>query len=577
MKKRITILLSLSLVTAMLTSCGLPFGKDDETEPETAEQVSGQEEDAADGIEIPPSDGPGFKAGEETGDDRNAEQEVSDPQVIVRQKFYYEISDDDYYNSLLQGHVQIPLLSDASAQDYPHLADALNADAADELETFDGMVDEGLNEVREWYKEMDPENFYGSYYLTRDVTVKRADSRVLSIFLYETQYAGGAHGIYGNIPLNYDAQTGDRLKLEDVLASTDGFNDLVKAELEKKYADETDMFFGLDESLSHYTTGDVPEDQDVTDEDYTYSYTWALDHEGLELYFGPYELAAYAAGDQTVVLKYDDHPELFEQKYLPEDHDVGYIEFFDRYTGRFDVDGDGEADQIGLDNIYEDDDYENPTGLSVYLNDETVELTMQDGPAIPDEAGGYYVHTSDGRNLLYVISPSYSDYVDMIFFDISDGKLDLIGYDCKPSFFISDDEDGMSYTRFILYDPDDMQFSDRFDVITTFQGFKSYHVGSDGRPETDDEVYSIYRTGGWEPVTAAASFEAECIDGDTPENITIDAGETFEFAATDGKTYVDARISDGRMVRLYFEGSGMDVKINGRNAQDLFRDLMYSG
>ena len=235
MKKKFKILISLSLITVMLTSCGLPFGTADEAGSGNTEPEAVQEEETDGGIEIPPSEGQGFKTGEETGDDQ--EQQVSsDPQVIVKQKYYYEVSDDEYYNKLLDGHVQIPLLSDRSAQEYPNLAAALNADAEDELSTFDSMVEEGVTEVRDWYKEMDPENFYGNFYLTRDVTVKRADSRVLSIFLYETQYAGGAHGIYGNIPLNYDAQTGDRLKLEDVLTSTDGFNDLIRTELEKKYA-----------------------------------------------------------------------------------------------------------------------------------------------------------------------------------------------------------------------------------------------------------------------------------------------------------------------------------------------------
>lgn len=576
MKKKTRILICLSLVTAMLTSCALPFGSGDEAEPGIIESVPEQEEESDGGIVLPPSEGQGLKTDAQTGEDAEQSQTVADPQVIVRQKFYYEVSEDEYYNTMMNGHVQIPLLSEKSAQDYPALAAALNADAVGEYNEFEDMVDEALTEVREWYKEMDPENFYGGFYITRDVTVKRADPSILSIFLYETQYAGGAHGIYGNTSLNYDAQTGERLNLEDVLTSTDGLNDVIKTGLEKKYADEPDLFLDLEGSLSHYTAGDVPEDQDITDEDYLFPYTWALNGEGLELYFGPYDLTAYAAGDQSVVLRYDEYPDLFVEKYLPDNESSGYIEFFDRYTGKFDVDGDGQTDDIGLDNIYEDDDYEYPTGLRVYLNDESMDIPAESAPAFPDEAGGYYVHTSDGRNLLYVLAPSYDDYVDMAFFDISDGSLNYLGGACKASFYINDLDD-MSFTRFIVYDPDDMQFSDRFDVITSFVAFRSYHVGSDGRPETDDEVYSIYHTGGWEPVTAARSFEAECIDGDTPENITIDAGETFEFAATDGKTYLDARISDGRMVRLYFKGMGNDLEVNGQDAQELFVNLMYAG
>lgn len=575
-KRKLTKLMAISLTAAMLTSCGLPGLGTVEEEPEPVEVVEDEADDG--GIELPPSEGSGFKPNEDTEGAEDEQATVADPRIIVMQKFYYEVSDDEYYNSLLQGHVQIPLLSDESAEDYPELAAALKTDAGKRLEEFDHMVDESITEVKEWYKEMDPEEFYGGYEVTHDIVVKRADDRVVSMFVSMTQYSGGAHGIYGNTPVNYDARTGKKLNLADVITSEDGFADLVKDALESKYADELEMFYGLDDSLSHYTTGDVSEDQDIMDDDYQYSYTWALDHEGLEIYFGPYELAPYASGDQSVVLKYSDHPDLFVADYLPDEGEKGYIEYFNRFTANYDVNGDGDIDYIGLDNLYENDDYNYPVGLQLYVNDETMDFPEECDLAFPDEAKGYYVHTADGRNLIYVLVPSYNDFSDLVVFDVTDGKIRYVGTDCRPSFVIDYDNDEDTSRYFILYDPDNMQFADRFDIVCTFEGFKSYHVGSDGMPETDDEIYTIYQTVGWEPIECVKAFEAECVDDESaPEMITINAGETFEFRFTDGRTYVDAEISDGRMVRLYFDEYGNDVVINGEDANQLFKELMYAG
>ena len=586
MKKKLSVLICAVTMTSMLTSCALipDFLKNgDDNEPEetvtTEETEEAEVEEEESGVDFSFSDGPGFSSGFGKKDEEGADLSDSDkkPEVIIMKKYYWETSEDNYYNKLLSGHVQIPILTEESAKYYPELAKRLESDAQKELEYYDVMVEDSRKEARDFYQEVGaPEDYSYGYILERDVLVKRADDRILSMYLSDTQYFGGVHGTSGKVSLNYDSQTGERLELWQVLTNRDGFNDLVKAELRKKYVEDT--FFDLDENLSHYTTEDVTEEQDFSGDDFLLSYTWSLTTEGLEVCFAPYEIAPYASGELSVVFGYNDYPEIFDDRFYPDNKPKGYIEYFDRYTGSFDVDGDGETDFIGIDNVYDDNDYEYPTGLSLYINDKTVEMPEEYEPEFADDTKGYFVHTADGRNLIYLIALTYSDYIDLYAFDVTDGDIRYVGSQCTPSFYMDYDEETDCNIEFLLYDPDNMHFAERFDYICTFNAFKTYHVGSDGMPETDDDVYTIYRAGGWEPVTAIKSFDAECIDdADNPEPITIGKGETFEFFATDGETYVDARLSDGTKVRLYIDGRGNDIKVNGQYAEDLFKELMYSG
>ncbi len=583
MKKKLGMAVCAVTIASMLTSCGLipDFGKDDtDNEPEEViqEEEPEQPEEDDEPTALPTSDGQGFNAG---FGKKEAEEDLSDedvkPEIIIKKKYYWETSDDDYYNKLLSGHVQVPLLTEESAKYYPELAKRIESDAQEELDYYDVLVEDAKKEAQEFYEETGaPENFQHGYILTRDVIVKRADERILSLYLSDTQYYGGVHGTSGNVSLNYDAQTGERLELWQVLTNRDGFTDLVKAALRKKYVEDT--FFDLDENLSHYTTEDVTEEQDFSGDDFLIPYTWTLTTEGLEICFAPYEIAPYASGELSVVFGYNDYPEIFDDRFYPDNKPKGFIEFFDRYSGSFDVDGDGETDYIGIENVYDGDDYEYPTGLTLYVNDNYVEMPEEYEPEFADDSKGYFVHTSDGRNLIYIIAMTYSDYIDLYAFEVTDGDIRYVGSQCTPSFYIDYDEDNECNIEFLLYDPDNMHFAQRFDYVCTFNAFKTYYVGPDGMPKTDDEIYTIYHTGGWEPVTAVKSFDAECRDDvNNLEPITIDKGETFEFYETDGETYVDAELSDGTKVRLFIDGMGNDVKVNGQYARDLFKDLMYSG
>lgn len=598
MKNKITVYMMIAALSlSALSGCGKSAG--DAADPQATDTAKEAPEaegvaDSADTDAVEDKATAGTEAETESaeaaadsGSNADETADKPDPELMVMKKYYYETADDENYTNLLTGHVVTPVLSDESALVYPELAKSMEAEAKKELDYFESEVTRYTAEAQDFYNETYPDYFYGGYTLTQDVNVKRADGQVVSVFFPVTSYMGGAHGMYGNGATTYDSRTGKVLELKDVLSRTDDLRQILKKALEKEYPDHEDIFFGLEDSLSHYvpyavsideSTGETAEDY----ENYEVGYTWALNKEGLEFYFGPYELAAYASGAQSVVLSYDEYSDLIKPEYIPTETKAGFIEFFDKYMYAYDLDGDGETDSVSVDPVWneaKEDEYDQDyINLDIYFNSESLRLSEDYDIPDPDQAKGYYIHTDDGRDYVYVIAPTYSDYIELIVVDITGGKLKKVGEEYYPSFVAGYDTDTDISREYVLSDPNKMKFASRFDLITTFSAFKNYHVGSDGMPVSDDKVYEISYTGGWEPVTCIKDFEATYInESGEEEPFTVKKGETFEFIETDGETYLDTVISDGTKVRLYIEGNGMEMKVNGLDASEVFKELMYAG
>ncbi|MCR4753915.1 MAG: DUF3298 and DUF4163 domain-containing protein [Lachnospiraceae bacterium] len=582
-KQAVAIALTASL---LLTGCGLTdamaeiisdkLQKSSGTE-ETVEPVKPAEEaqTETETPEVVKPEEPETEAAEEPEPQADEAAPGVSPELVVLKKYDYAVSDDDLYITLVNGRVEAPALTDESAEQYPELAKSLKELDDDIFEEFDKTMGSLKEETGKEYELQTDHEYWVPYEDNERVSVRRADSKVVSLFFPFDAYSGGAHGIYGNACATFDTVTGEKIMLSDVLKSTDDLNSIIKESIEEQYADDLDMFYDLDESLSFYSADADPAEFNP---DGPIGFTWAFSGEGVEIYFGPYSLASYAMGEQTVLIRYDEHPDLIDEKYMPEALNEGFIDHFGKYCYRYDVDNDGEIDAIGIDPIMNSDNSEY-VNAKIYVNDQEAMVGEGDYDLpFPEEAEGYYVHTDDGRNYLYLVCATYSDFYDIYVFDLNSGKPVKSGYECCPSFYIDYDQKTDIARHFFLYDPDNMKIADRFDVITTFSAFKSYHIGPNGMPETDDEEYTIYNTGGWEPVKCIQSFEATYVNDDGEEEpYTINRGESFTFTATDGKTYLDTVISDGTPIRLYFEGHGNDLTINGYPAEDIFKELMYSG
>lgn len=105
-------------------------------------------------------------------------------------------------------------------------------------------------------------------------------------------YTGGAHGMPYWVPYNFDLETGELLKLSDIVAnSEEEFKEIVTAQFEKMYAVDPGIYW--DDAV------------DCVYEWTTFESLFYLKEDGLVIYYGPYDLASYAAGFQEIVVPYE--------------------------------------------------------------------------------------------------------------------------------------------------------------------------------------------------------------------------------------------------------------------------------
>lgn len=190
-------------------------------------------------------------------------------------------------------------LSETDAENYPALAEAIDAMCAEEQAVFEQTV----KDFTEWALEDEREMEYSNY---DKMLVQRADSQIVSILKSNACFTGGAHGMYGSWGVNFDSESGKELLLSDVVTDMSCIPKLTAETIIEKYQEEGyEDFSGLEKIL---------EQQEVE------SYTWTMDDEKITIYFQPYEIASYAMGLLTAELSFAEHPEVFNEKYLPTFH-----------------------------------------------------------------------------------------------------------------------------------------------------------------------------------------------------------------------------------------------------------------
>ena len=175
--------------------------------------------------------------------------------------------------------------------------EAINADAARAEMTSDAAQERAARKA-------DGGTFYGPFERTRDIFIRRADSRVVSLLESGSSYTGGVHGSYGSGGENFDARTGKKLALSDVCPNTEGLIAAIIAQMGFDYPDASFMQNGStlmqDMVRQMVSDGSIP---------------WTLDARGISFYFNPYLIASYAEGIFTTTILFSEHPELFAGDY----------------------------------------------------------------------------------------------------------------------------------------------------------------------------------------------------------------------------------------------------------------------
>ncbi|MCR5415274.1 MAG: DUF3298 and DUF4163 domain-containing protein [Pseudobutyrivibrio sp.] len=206
------------------------------------------------------------------------------------------------------------ILSEDYAASHSFLADRIN----DLNGTWEENVKTNTAENAGWAAVEEPVE-EGEYYMDYSVDLPRIDDKIFTIMVYESDYTGGAHPNRFSESYNYNVDTGDEIGISEIVTDTDAVTALIKNKLEEEHPgilEEVESFYYDEDG-----TGDAFKSKFAHD-----AYTWNLTSEGLHIYFSPYEIASYAAGDMEVLLSYDDLGDLIKEEYkITEEQDMSKL------------------------------------------------------------------------------------------------------------------------------------------------------------------------------------------------------------------------------------------------------------
>lgn len=398
------------------------------------------------------------------------------------------------------------------------------------------------------YEDTGAEGFMGPYVYEAKMFVKRADDEVLAIEELVSSYTGGAHGYSYYVTNNFDVRTGEQISLEKVIIDQDSLPEILETEISEKYPDLAAWQGSLSTILGDYVAR--------TDGEYQPEFTWTLGYDGVTFYFSNYEIGSYADGLQQVTVCYSEYPQIFEGSYF-ENVDEDYVIAYDNIWSGADTDlnDDGVTDYISVTRNYNGDmDFSESYDVTVNGNTFTQEIYCYDLDT--------YLVRSGECNYLYVQRTVENDYQSVCVFQITENSVEYMG----------EFSGGMvSFTN-----SSDFKIAKRMDLLSTFFALADCSVGSDGMPVEKDGIYKVQNE---ISIVSTTELTADLLDENGEfigESSTFPSGTKFQFAVTDGNTFVDMITSDGQRCRLYVQDE-WPPKVNGMNAEECFEALWYAG
>jgi len=182
--------------------------------------------------------------------------------------------------------------------DYPALKRALRNWNMEQKQAWENSAES----MEETARELRPSSAYYDYTVVD--RWGRVDDAVVSFALRHEDYAGGAHPLHGMIAENINAETGEKISIDEVVNGRELLLTALAEAFRTQYPGREKELFAqdIDEAL----------DQVHIDEDWQESVNWMLDaNNDLVVFYNPYELGPYAAGSFELTVHRDEFPEVF--------------------------------------------------------------------------------------------------------------------------------------------------------------------------------------------------------------------------------------------------------------------------
>lgn len=385
------------------------------------------------------------------------------------------------------------------------------------------------------------------YSTSQNVEITRLDANVISFRYRTNDYTGGAHGNYGYFGATFDAQTGNRLSLADLVNDKEAFK-------QKAVEYSLENLKGRKEELGLFDDYESAVRQDWENSD---GLSWYLDAAGITVVFNPYEIAPYAAGSIYVTLPYSEFSEEIKEDYRNTGScGVGAVPANTVFT----VDGADGVSTFELSAEFTNEDHwEQDVVLKRGNSEEKVDTFgwMSSAYLIRDESGKSFV-VLDGN----MGSDAFVTYV----YDVTNGNMKKTD---ETDTGVSIDPSAVNVSS--------MRLRVRFNICGTYEGTAQYHLDSQGKLVRNEDTYAI-TSSPWSKLTVKSELPVE-IDGKA-ENLA--PGEMISITGTDGeKTLYFTAESSGKAGQIHFtRGTGDEawkIYIDGVQDEEYFESLPYAG
>lgn len=459
--------------------------------------------------------------------------------------------------------VKYPALS-LSAEDeaaYPKLAAALAALNSDGAANSTAAYGQLLNAAAADYDRraaaeeagMSDATPFEMFYRYDDLTLPRADSRAVSILYSMTSFSGGVHGNYYYYSTNLDTATGRVLTVGDVVVNMTQLRAVLETALRGKYPDAG--FEMMEDALNAYFADPA-------------SLTWTLDYQGLSFFFSPGELSDFDDGKMSCSIRFDAYPGIFSEYYtaVPLNYAVPFTEW---QCMDYDLNGDGEEDDIHIDRVYADD------GVSIEKLTISVNGKEYAANTPMTDCAAYTVCISGGaKSFLFLSAQNLTGYGYISVYRLDRTGASLVGMQYESSLHAAGYA-SVCPGAALLTDPESFVLGTRIQYLGTLTGIRTYSVGEDGMPVTGDAYYRLY---GAQPLTLKSQLVTATIDAagsGTFAAETFGAGTQMSFLRSDGEGAVDMYTDDGIYCRLYVSGKPGSQRVNGMPVEDVFEGIVY--
>ena len=177
------------------------------------------------------------------------------------------------------------------------------------------------------------------------------------------------------------------------------------------------------------------------------------------------------------------------------------------------------------------------------------------------------VQMSEEGNWLYVECMEDNDWRTLHVFDLNQKQPSYVGI-------------GEGYIgEHVFSNGENFALYERIDLLGTYIAFRHYQVGPDGLPKALEDIYSIVEND--YSITSTVELPVQMHKGDGEsvlrEQEILPSGTKYYLRKTDGKTFVEMELEDGRRCDILLEKEDFFSKINGMDEADCFEFLRYVG